>query len=238
MNKRTLAICLAAILLLSGFTNTAHVLAETKDDLHRYLDIPYFQTTDRQISDILLEKKGVSLELHSGISSGLGGRLDGIKDFGYEFNLQLDVCDNRSDVDRIILSSAQTSRVATDEFYDRTQSDFMQFIDMDQQLTALYGEPDDRCFSTNHPDYFVGAKTRYMFESGEWTLPDMMGVCERGIVLHFYSVWGNVLLESWVDWKKPNSGGDYLTRIILYYYPRLIDTTKIPVAIYSPTQAF
>ena len=66
--------------------------------------------------------------------------------FGFEWYLQIQFEANGIDINRMILSSAQSSRVAPTEFQERLYSDLLQFIDVEGQLTDLYGEPDYRFF--------------------------------------------------------------------------------------------
>lgn len=85
-------------------------------------------------------------------------------------------------------------------------------MDMDSAITALYIQPDLR--------YFEGAVSeRYMFRDGKWDLQQMITLCEKHHSFYAYTIWNNVVLHVWIDGKKPNVKGDYLSRILLYYYP-------------------
>ena len=69
-----------------------------------------------------------------------------------------------------------------------------------------------------------------MFESGDWEIEPMAEVCEQNLQFQSFSVWGNVVLQTWVDRKKPNVEGKYLSRVMLYYYPELQATDAMRAA--------
>ena len=206
--------------------------AKTKDGNtpHQYLGIPFAIASSDDVNRILLEEKGVPLEISSNAWSGTAY---GIADFGYQWNMQVSLTESYIGVNRILLSSSQSARVNPEAFHSRLQSDFQQFIDVERQLTALYGEPDTRYFFIISKQ--DGKTHKYMFPNGTWKLRQMMRVCEEHSWFWAYSLWDNVLLKAWVDWESPNVAGDYLSRIMLYYYPE-IDRTKgvyaVPVSQY------
>ena len=131
------------------------------------------------------------------------------------------------DVYRTLLSSAQVSCVIAEEFDGRVQSDLLQFIDVEDQLTAMYGKPDCRFFLTNNEQ---NKTTRYMFQSGTWDMEQMLHIYEKELVVAHYSIWGNVVLRTWIDAKNEKVEGKYLTRIMLYYHPNMEITTNLIAA--------
>ena len=72
-----------------------------------------------------------------------------------------------------------------------------------------------------------------------WVAQQMLGLCDQGRILRARSVWGNVMLEAWVDHCKANVEGHYLSRIMLYYYPDLETTGAMasdPITVYAPPE--
>lgn len=219
MLKKCLSVCLSVTLLVITLY-AGSGLAESAGEPHLYQQIPMQGTTPDEVSQLLLEKTSAAFTLSDASWSGYAY---GIEDFGYPWNLQLDFNENYSGVERILLSSAQSARVAPDEFSERLSSDLQQFIDVETQLTALYGEPDARYFFiTGQQD---GKTHKYMFQSGTWELNQMLNVCDESPWFWAYSLWNNVMLKAWVDWESPNVNGNYLSRVMLYYYPA-IDSTE------------
>ena len=216
---------LALAILISQFLCSTAGMAQEAGDLHLYQGIPMEGTTPEMVSKILWVQKGVPFEVATQVWSG---NAYGVEDFGYRWNLQLDFNKDDTGVNRILLSGAQPARVEPEAFSNRVQTDLLQFIDVEKQLSALYGEPDIRFFLT------VGlanpAGERWMFESGDWEIEPMAEVCEQNLQFQSFSVWGNVVLQTWVDRKKPNVEGKYLSRVMLYYYPELQATDAMRAA--------
>jgi len=195
---------------------TGYGPADSADAVHLYRNIPMQGTTPVEVSDILMESAGVGFVLSDASWSGYAY---GMKDFGYTWNLQLDFNENYRGVERILLSSAQSARVTPEAFADRLSSDLLQFIDVENQLTALYGEPDARYFFiVSRQD---GKTHKYMFQNNLWELEAMMNVCQDSPWFWAYSIWNNAMLKAWVDCETPNVNGDYLSRIMLFYYPEI-----------------
>lgn len=48
----------------------------------------------------------------------------------------------------------------------------------------------------------------------------MITLCENRKTFYAYAIWKNVVLHVWIDGKRPNVSGNYLSRVLLYYYPR------------------
>ncbi len=225
MRKSVLSLCLSIVIATACLFGTGYGLAEDASGLYLYQGIPVKDTTPEIVSKILLEKKGVPFETSSVVWSG---NAYGIEEFGYEWNLQLDFNENDIGMNRLLLSSAQSARVSPDDFRNRIQSDLGQFVDVESRLTALYGEPDNRFFYVANRQ--SGKSERVMFPSGRWETEPMTSVCEKERWFQSFSVWGNVVLQSWVDWKKPNVAGEYLSRVMLYYYPDMQSTAAIKTA--------
>jgi hypothetical protein len=229
MCKKYLSLYLSAVLFIVSLFSTGYSLAENKGELHLYLGIPMGGATPKIVSQILLDEKEVSFETSKVVWSG---NAYGIKDFGYEWNLQLDFEEDYTDVNRILLSSAQSARMDPEVFRERMQSDLRQFIDVEGQLTTLYGEPDSRFFyATNEQN---GKSEKVMFQSGMWEIGQMMSICEKDLWFQSFSIWGNVVLQTWVDWKKPNATGEYLSRVMLYYYPDMQTTSAMIASSITP----
>jgi hypothetical protein len=229
MKKYLLSIlCLISIIVNPCISFPVYAQADNSGIVHRFLDIPFDTSTKVGIDQIILEKTG-------SIDTDEIDRYV-ISDFGYDFKMQVDYNENQIGLTRILLSSAQSANVTPEEFHVRLESDLFQFIDMENQLTTLYGEPDTRYF------FIVGnqdGKThKVMFQSGVWDLEQMMNVCDKYQWFWAYTTWNNVILKVWVDWEKPNINGDYLSRIMLYYYPELDKTEgvfAIPIEQYPLT---
>jgi hypothetical protein len=152
----------------------------------------------------------------------LSGTAEGIQEFGYDFRIQIDFKGNYTTINRILLASAQTIRVSPDQFEARIQSDFEQFLDMEKQLSTLYGEPDRRFFYREHKS--VGDKGGiYMFPNGMWELEALLKACSTDTCFKAYSIWNNVVLMAWVDGQEMIRD-TYMSRVMLTYHPRLKDT--------------
>lgn len=200
---------------------------------YTYLNLDYASATADEAAAVLLTEKGVIFERSPKV---LSGNADGVKEFGYDFRIQIGFKGNYATINRILLSSAQPVRVPPDEFAARIRSDFEQFLDMEKQLSALYGEPDRRFFYRERKS--VGDKGgRYMFANGLWELDALLKVCGTDTYFKAYSIWDNVVLMAWVDGQKMIRD-TYMSRVMLTYYPRLKDTDaliKVKTAVYPET---
>lgn len=230
MRKKLMPLCLSVAMILIHLLNPGYGLAEDASELHLYLGIPLKEATPEFVSEIMLAEKGVSFETANDVWSGYAY---GIGEYGYQWNMQLDFNDDYTGVNRILLSSAQSARVDPDAFRDREQDDFIQFLDVEKRITEQYGKPELRFFYATNKQ--TGKSERYMFEGDAWEVKQMTDVCEKERSFQAFSIWGNVVLQAWADWKKPNVNGQFLSRIMLYYYPDLKTTgamMKAPVARY------
>lgn len=227
MQKKIFMLCLRMALILGILFGACSGLAE--DEIHLYQGIPMDGATPKIVSQILFKNQNVSFTISKEVWSGTA---DGIKDFGYEWNLQLDFVKDDKDVSRILLSSVQKARVAPDEFDARVKYDLLEFIDVENQLTKMYGDPDCRFFFTTDAQ---GKASRYMFQSGTWDIEQMLAVFKQKRMFIPYSVWGNVVLKAWISEQNKDIGGNSLTRIMLYYYPDMNITASLiasPIALF------
>lgn len=158
------------------------------------------------------------------------GTADGVLDFGHEWNLRLDFNKKDTRVNRILLSSAQSARVAPEEFQRRLHSDLLQFIHVEGQLTDLYGEPEYRFF------LMTSRKEKYMFQSGAWDIQQMLSVCENYRVFHSFSIRENVVLETWIDALNHRYADKPLSRVMLSYHPDRMPTPDPPIAQFPPSR--
>ena len=194
--------------------------AQNDDELYRYLDIPFEEATPELVAQTLLEQRGVSFEKADNV---LSGDAADVQEFGYRFRLQYDFRGNYTDTHRILLSSAQPVRVPQAEYAARIRSDLEQFLDMEGQLSALYGEPDCRWFCLERAST-VHKGGRYMFANGLWELEALLDACGTDSYFKAYSVWHNVVLLLWADGQTDRGDGKWTSRVMLYYYPKLKDT--------------
>lgn len=224
MRKKGLRVCLIVVFTVINLLGIGCGLADNEGELHLYQGIPFEGSTREEVLQILLEKTGLLFDFAN------DSRIEGIVDFGYEWSLQVDF-KGKTGIDRILLSSAQTARVEPEEFYERVQSDLLQFIDVEGQLTALYGEPDCRFFIT------TSSKKKYMFQSGTWDMEQMMSVCEEYRVFCSYSIWGNVALRTWIDSLNPRYAAKPLSRVMLYYHPKSDPVPAASIAQFPPSNS-
>ncbi|MEG1776623.1 MAG: hypothetical protein RR367_08950 [Clostridia bacterium] len=216
---------LGVILILNSLFCVGYGLAESEGALHLYQGIPFEATTREAVEEALLEKTDSPVQ---GSDSSASGKTE-IFDFGYPWTLQIDFEEANKGINRILLSSAQTARVALKDWPARLQSDLLQFIDVEGQLTNLYGEPDERFF------FMESKKGNYMFPSGIWEIEQMLGVYQEYRVFHSFSLWGNVVLQTWVDSLNARYADKPLSRVMLYYYPDRMPSAA-PIAPFPPAQ--
>lgn len=222
-------VIVAVMLLMSNMIVACAASAEELHSPYTYLNLDYATATADDAAAVLLSEKGVTFERSPKV---LSGTAEGIEEFGYNFHIQVDFKGNYTTINRILLSSAQPVRIPPDEFAARIQSDFEQFLDMEKQLTELYGEPDRRFLYKERKS--VGDKgSRSMFANGIWELDALLNACGTDSYFKAYSIWDNVVLMAWVDGQKMIRD-TYMSRVMLTYYPSLKDTdvmirTDVPV---------
>ena len=207
MPKRMGIVFLTVSLLLSSLFFVGYGLAESDGSLHLYREIPFETPTQEAVLETLLEKTDASFQISNEMTDGKFR----IFDFGYPWTLQTDFLGKKG-IDRLLLSSAQTARVEPEDWPTRLRSDLLEFIDVESQLTALYGEPDERFFFMN--DW----KEKYMFEDGTWEIEPMLSVYQEYRVFRSFSLWGNVVLQTWVDSLNARYANKPLSRVMLYFY--------------------
>lgn len=171
-----------------------------------------------------MEKADASFRVSNEI---IDGKLE-IFDFGYPWTLQTDFLGKKG-IDRMLLSSAQTARVEPEDWPARLRSDLLEFMDVEGQLTALYGEPDERFFFMND------GKEKYMFADGTWEIEPMLSVYQEYRVFRSFSLWGNVVLQTWVDSLNARYADKPLSRVMLYFYPERMPSAA-PILPYQPSQ--
>ncbi len=223
MPKRMGIVFLTVSLLLSSLF-FGYGLAENDGSLHLYREIPFETPTQEAVLEALLEKADASFRVSNEI---IDGKLE-IFDFGYPWTLQTDFLGKKG-IDRMLLSSAQTARVEPEDWPARLRSDLLEFMDVEGQLTALYGEPDERFFFMND------GKEKYMFADGTWEIEPMLSVCQEYRVFRSFSLWGNVVLQTWVDSLNARYADKPLSRVMLYFYPGRMPSAA-PILPYQPSQ--
>ena len=209
-NHRFLAVVLVSILLLILAILPAH--GETADSLHLYLGISFDTGTVEMVTDILAKEKGVPFEMSP--NGVLSGNARNIEEFGYLFDIQVDISDGQPQraysfvtgeeftryppaIERILLRTNQPGWRDLNEALPHVPGTIDQFMDMFQQLTQQYGQPDIQYFTAS-PEHDHQYKL-YAFPDGQWH-PDIM----RQIVtdddrLVAVNYWGNVCLKLDID---------------------------------------
>lgn len=228
-NRRTpLLIILTAMLLL--ITLPAAMAAEVPP-VHLYLNIPFENADAQMVADILLKEKNALFEMNpNGVLSGYACNVEA---FGYLFDLTVDFSDGAPQigysfetggeftrippaVERIRLNSLQNARITPEEGQERIPADLRQYVDMCNQLTELYGQPDVQYFKTSRMS--GKSYTKFQFAEGRWEAGLMEQAVERDQRLEAYSCWGNVVLKLDVD-LGIRYRDVYISGITLYYYP-------------------
>ena len=226
-NHRIHALLLAMLLILAILP--AH--GENADSLHLYLGIPFDTGTVEMVTDVLAKEKNATFEMNP--NGVLTGYASNIEEYGYLFDLSIDFSDGQPQIgyssesgeeftryppaiERILLHSLQNTRITPEEGKQRIPADIQQYLDMMQQMTRQYGQPDVQFFKTSRID---GNKTiRYQFEDGQWNEERLQQVVDQNQRLVAYTGWGNITLQLEVDlaWKYE---GVFLSRVELIYEP-------------------
>lgn len=223
--KSITGICISLLLLLTGIIPSGIAEMENKGELHQYLEIPFESATPDAVSQILQKETGEGNPDQYGFYQ--------ITDFGYMWDLHVDFDEDQKSVNRVYLVRPESGWGESSEFEEKVQKDILQFIDMEAQLTVLYGEPDDRFFYTNVSKYNANYLTRFMFPSGKWDAVQMMDVCKGDRYLVASSVWGNVELRVWVDWVNKKKFG-YLTKLNLFFFDEAVFQSPKTIVEYPP----
>ncbi|MBE5793557.1 MAG: hypothetical protein E7323_02615 [Clostridiales bacterium] len=227
-NPRICALLLAILLILAFLP--AH--GETTSPLHLYLGIPFDTGTVEMVTDILAKEKNALFEMNP--NGVLTGYACNIEEYGYLFDLSIDFSVPGEAqtgysfetgeaftiippaIQRIKLRSLQPARITLQEAQERIPADIQQYLNMVEQMTGQYGQPNVQYFKSSRMN---GKKyIKYMFEDGKWDSALMQQVIDTDHRLIAYTVWGNVVLELDVDLGVTYEGV-CISNIILYYYP-------------------
>lgn len=232
---RSLAVILVSILLLGSISLPAY--AESTSPLHLYLNIPFEDATIEQVTNILAKEKNALFEMNP--NGVLTGYACNIEEYGYLFDLSIDFSVPGEAqtgysfetgeaftilppaIERIRLRCLQPARISLEEAQERIPADIRQYLDMVEQMTGQYGEPNVQYFKSSRMD---GKKyIKYMFEDGKWDAGLMQQVIDADHRLIAYTVWGNVVLELDVDLGATYEGV-CISNINLDIYP--VDETE------------
>lgn len=184
---RLLAMLLALCLL------PACGLGETAREPYRFMDISYEDMTVAE-AQALLESHAVHQE-HGWVMDF----------YGYPMYVNADNGDEQGLViQRIRLNDAGEAWSDEEHYRDYTARDVEIFMNLDKQLTELYGEPDRRYFGAGNGKYQLNKGEWFMFPDGQWSEERLMAVFDRDDhIFRAFSVWNNVILELWTrgDWE-------------------------------------
>ena len=190
MLKRMLAVILLLCTLFFGLYE-----AVAENDMHYFLDIPFEGTTVENISELLSEKDCQGFVKNPKVWSGT---VESFEYLGYDSYIQFDF-HGKENMSRVSVSP-NTEVWGKDEAYrNLVQKNIQNFIDLDNQLTEMYGEPAVRWFTSGNDKYdFPDAKTAFYPPNGVWDEEHMMFVFENDAwCFRAYSQWGNVRMELW-----------------------------------------
>ena len=221
MRKRMWVVFLIINFMLSNLFFVGCGSAENDESLHLYQGIPFETATQEAVLETLLKKTDCSFQFSC-------GELE-VFEFGYPWTLQIDLKGKNKGISRILLSSAQTARVTPEDWPERLQADFLEFMDVESQLTQLYGKPDERFF------FMETRKEKYMFPSGTWEIDQMLNVYQEYRVFHSFSLFGNVVLQTWVDSLDARYADKPLSRVMLFFYPETMPSAS-PILPFHPSQ--
>jgi hypothetical protein len=221
---------LTFLLIITCFSFSAYAQTESRGAIHRYLDIPFDNITTDEMLRVVMDDKGVSMDVQN---NQLSFRASGIEDYGYKWNMYVDFNEDLTSINRISLSNAENGWGKDDEFRTLIERDILQFINVETQLIEKYGEPDVRFFYTDPSRYNLDGSTKFMFSSDQWSIEEMLDVCEDDKYLVAFSTWGNTKLCVWVDWMNEYTQG-YLTRINLYFLSEANQNSSLSIVAYPP----
>ena len=205
--------------------------AETADSLHLYLDIPFDTGTVEMVTDILAKEKGVIFEMNP--NGVLSGNAYNIEEFGYLFDIQVDISDGQPQraysfvtgeeftryppaIERILLRTNQPGWRDLNEALPHVPTTIDQFMNMFQQLTQRYGQPDIQYFTAS-PEHDHQYKL-YAFPDGQWHPEIMRQIVSEDDRLVAVNNWGNVSLKMDID-LGVRYNNFYYTSIHLSYLP-------------------
>ena len=209
--RRLLMLLLSLLLLIPCSTSLA-----AQREPYLYLDIPFSAISFEELADHLLAKKQVVLEQPYSTADA-----SGLKEFGQTFLFSA-YYDPNGAINRIVLKPEGEAFASGKAFAELVKQQANQFVDLDAQLSALYGEPDIRYFWAGKDKHRMTLYEAYMPDENDWTVEQLISVFENDRVLRARSVWNNVILEFWPDGAKRTPRG-YLTKLTLSYENRTID---------------
>ncbi len=193
--------CLLLVLLLLWATPLlgGSSFAENEASLHQYLSIPFEGMSTEEAREIIFEQKEtVLVPLPPWQSSEQNKYTREIIDFGYLFRVMVnEVPRNPNAIEKIELNSG--GYFSPDQFETSVTEQIQQFIDIDQQLQTLYGEPTVRYFYGQ--DFGLNGIV-YKFESQIWTQKAMEAMFQKEQKFIALSAWNNLYLEMKVDGLK------------------------------------
>jgi len=188
----------------------------TEREPYLYLDIPFAELSFEELADLLLTKKQVILEQPYSTADA-----SGLADFGHTFQFSA-FYDSAGVIERIVLTPEGEAFAAGEAFSQLVNQQILQFVDLDQQLTDLYGEPDIRFFWAGEGKYQMTLHEAFMPANNEWSAEQLMKVFDNDRILRARSVWNNVILEFWPNGIKETPRG-YLTKLTFTYENQTID---------------
>lgn len=224
MMKRGFALMLALLLSIS---TCAAGLAEG-EALHLFLDIPF---------DVSISEFAQRVEEATGVQNG---SIDSVGSYavpelpylGYPMRLYAD--QHHPGIARVLLECIHSDRPTTEAaFWEAARPELEQFMDMEAQLTALWGEPDKRWFT-------IGPVTpQYMLADGEWALEPLMRIGQENEgSLAVYSTWNNVSLSVMLSrLGLTNRRYPVVQRIQLAYHDKPLSHSAVPEVYAFPSEA-
>lgn len=184
MKKRLIAALFTALLLCG--------CALAAQPLHLYLDIPFEGAGPEEINRVLLRERGTSIPIQT---DGDIGEAE-VTEFGYPWQLDMGFFSRRKGFSQVrLLHSIPLLEGEAEDEQMRGAIDM--FINVDRQLTALYGPPNAR--------HFVNGKLgTSAFADGEWHTDVLMRVFQRERILLSQAYWNNVVLHLWYVGSREN----------------------------------
>ena len=230
-HKLTTLLCLLMILMtcvpLYGYAETAD-----GDDLHLFLGLPFDTATPDDVEQALLENYGVGWDPNYTYH-----RLRGITAFDHEFSFGIEFDRNKVGFKRIIMHPADRDIWADteEEFLGMLQRDIADYILLEQQISAVYGEPTLRFFRTGGAQYHTDGVVKAMYSGGRWDADRMMEQIRADNGTLSYTVWDNIVLKYWVIWRHQGVRKSK-SCIDLNYYSTLwaAGITPDSLAVYPP----
>ena len=208
LRRHARALLLALVLLLGCLP--AH--GETTAPIHLYLGIPFDTGTVEMVTDVLAKEKNATFEMNP--NGGLCGDARNIEEYGYLFDIQVDFSDGQPQraysfvtgkeftryppaIERVLLRTDLPGWRDINEALPYVPVMIDQYMDMFQQLTRQYGQPDIQYFTASplHDHQYK----LYEFPDGQWHPDIMRQIVTEDDRLVARSYWGNVVLQLEID---------------------------------------